>query len=168
MEVVLAKLEDLNQIKEMYTKIIENMYEDNIKIWNEYYPNEVFESDIEQQNLYLLKNDGEILGAFAIYEFDNSFEGVEWEKTSEKAYLLNRLGVNVKCLHQGIGKKLISEACKIAKRNNARYLRLLVSEVNTPAINLYFNCGFKKVPGVYEEVINDNFSLNEYGFEMLL
>lgn len=168
MEVVLAKLEDLNQIKEMYTKIIKKMYKDDIKIWNEYYPNEVFESDIEQQNLYLLKNDGEILGAFSIYEFDNSFEGIEWEGINEKAYLLNRLGVNVKYLQQGIGKKLITEACKIAKGNNARYLRLLVSEVNTPAINLYFNYGFKKVPGVYKEVINDNFSLNEYGFEMLL
>ena len=168
MEIILAKLEDLSQIKEMYTKIIENMYENNIKIWNEYYPNEEFESDIKHQNLYLLKNAGEILGAFAIYEFNNSFEGVEWEKPNEKAYQLNRLGVNIKYLHQGIGKKLITEARKIAEDNNASFLRLLVSDINTPAINLYFNCGFKKVPGVYKEVIDDDFSLNEYGFEMLL
>lgn len=168
MKIVLAGLEDLNQIKEMYTKIIENMYENDIKIWNEYYPNEVFKSDIEQQNFYLLKNGSEILGAFAIYEFNKSFEGVEWEDKNAKAYLLNRLGVNVKYLHQGIGKKMISEACKIAKSKDARYLRLLVSEINTPAINLYFSCGLKKVTGVYKEIIRDDFSLNEYGFEILL
>ena len=52
MKVVIAKLEDLNKIKEMYTEIVENMYDNNIKIWNEYYPNEVFKSDIEQGTLY--------------------------------------------------------------------------------------------------------------------
>ena len=168
MEVVLARLEDLNQIKEMYTRIIKNMYENDIKIWNEYYPNEVFESDIKQQNLYLLKNDKEILGVFSLYEFVNSFDGLEWENDAAKAYVINRLGVNVKYLHQGIGKKLINEACKIAKSKDAKYLRLLVSEINTPAINLYSNCGFKKVSGIYKEIIHDDFSLNEYGFEMLL
>ena len=46
MEIVVAKLEDLNRVKEIYNKIIKNMYDNDIKIWNEYYPNEVFESDI--------------------------------------------------------------------------------------------------------------------------
>ena len=36
MEIVLAKIEDLNKIKDMYTKIVENMYANGIKIWNKY------------------------------------------------------------------------------------------------------------------------------------
>ena len=42
MEIVLAKLDDLQNIKDMYTKIVDNMYENNIKIWNYDYPIEYF------------------------------------------------------------------------------------------------------------------------------
>ena len=168
MEIVLAKLEDLNQIKAMYTKIIKNMYDNDIKIWNEYYPNDVFEFDIEQGNLYLLKENENILGAFVMYEHKNPEEDVEWADSKAKSYLLNRVGVNVEYLRQGIGKKLINEACALAKDKGAKYLRLFVSEINTPAINLYLNCEFKKVNGIHKEKISDDFSLNEYGFEMEL
>jgi len=168
MELVLARLEDLNKIKDMYTKIIKNMYDNDIKIWNEYYPNEVFKSDIEQEHLYLLKENENILGSFVIYEHENPEEDVEWENSKEKSYLLNRVGVNVEYLRQGIGQKLINEACALAKDKGAKYLRLLVSEVNVPAINLYLKCNLKKVNGIHEEKIRDDFSLNEYGFEMIL
>ena len=89
MKIVVAKLEDLNSIKEIYKKIIKNMYDNDIKIWNEYYPNEVFESDIEQGNLYLLKEDNNILGAFVLYEHKNLEEGLEWADCKAKSYLLN-------------------------------------------------------------------------------
>lgn len=168
MELVLAKLEDLTKIKEMYTKIIKNMDDNNIKIWNEYYPNEVFEDDIENESLYLLKEQGNILGAFVMYEHKNPEEDIKWENSTAKAYLLNRVGVNVEYLRQGIGKKLINKAYQLAKNKGAKYLRLLVSEINIPAINLYLKCEFKKVNGIHKEKIRDDFSLNEYGFEINL
>ena len=168
METVLAKLEDLQNIKDMYFKIIENMYSNNIKIWNEYYPNEVFEEDIANENLYLLKENENILGAFAMYEHINPEEDIEWEDKDAKAYLLNRVGVNVEYLRQGIGKKLIESACEIASLKGAGYLRLLVSDVNNPAIELYTKCNFNKLKGIHEERIREDFSLYEYGFEMQL
>ena len=168
MKVVIAKLEDLNKIKEMYTEIVENMYDNNIKIWNEYYPNEVFKSDIEQGTLYLLKENENILGAFVMYEHKNLEEDLKWQDCNAKSYLLNRVGVNVQYLRQGIGKKLIEEASKLAQKKGGKYLRLLVSEINTPAINLYLKCSFKKVNGIHKEKINENFSINEYGFEIEL
>lgn len=91
MKIVVAKLEDLNQIKEIYKKIIKNMYDNDIKIWNEYYPIEVFESDIQQGNLYLLKDNNNILGAFAMYEHENLEKGLEWENCSAKSFVLNRI-----------------------------------------------------------------------------
>lgn len=168
MNLVVAKLEDLNQIKEVYKEIIKNMNKNNIKIWNEYYPTEVFESDIEEGNLYLLKDNKIILGAFAMYEHRDFEEEFEWTNSNEKSFLLNRIGVNVDYLHQGIGTKIISEASKLAKKEDAKYLHLLVSDINVPAINLYLKCNFKKVNGIYEEKIDDNFSVYEYGFEKKL
>ena len=60
METVLAKLEDLQNIKDMYFKIIDNMYKNNIKIWNDDYPIEDFEIDIKESQLYLLKENNNI------------------------------------------------------------------------------------------------------------
>ena len=154
MKIVLAELKDLAQIKEIYTKIVKNMYNNGIEIWNEYYPNEVFETDIENKSLYLLKENNNILGAFVMYEHNNLEDDIKWEDKTAKAYLLNRVGVNVEYLRQGVGKKLISFAGNLAKEKGAKYLRLLVSEFNIPAINLYSK--------------SEDYSLNEYGFEMRL
>lgn len=168
METVLAKLEDLQNIKDMYFKIIDNMYKNNIKIWNDDYPIEDFVIDIENENLYLLKENDNILGAFALYEHTNPEEDLEWKDKDAKAYLLNKVGVNVDYLRQGIGEKLVNSACKIASLKGAGYLRLLVSDVNNPAIELYTKCNFNKLKGIHEERIRADFSLYEYGFEMQL
>lgn len=168
MEIILAKKDDLEQIKGIYTKIVNNMHANGITIWNQYYPNEVFESDIENDNLYLLKEGENILGAFAMYEHTNPETDVEWGNKTAKAFLLNRVGVNVDFLRQGIGKKLINYACELAKDKGAEYLRLLVSELNNPAIELYLKCNFNKLKGVHVEKIREDFSLNEYGFEKKL
>lgn len=168
MEIVLAKLDDLQNIKDMYTKIVDNMYENNIKIWNYDYPIEDFEIDIKESQLYILKDNDNILGGFVIYEHTNPEEDVEWEDKNAKAFILNRLGVNVEYLRQGIGEKLVKEACNIAASKGAGYLRLLVSDVNNPAIELYTKCKFNKLKGIHEERIRTDFSLYEYGFEVQL
>ena len=165
MKLVLATIKDLNKIKEMYTKIIKNMYKNNIKIWNDFYPNEVFKSDIENKYLYILKKDNKIVGCFSLYEHKDIEKDIMWKDKKAKAFLLNRVGVNINYLNQGIGQEIINRACKIAKEKEAKYLRLLVSDINTPAINLYIKCNLSKVKGVHEEIINDKVSIYEYGFE---
>lgn len=168
MEIVLAKLGDLNEIKEVYTKIIDNMYINDIKIWNEYYPNEVFELDIKNNNMFLLKDNNEIIGAFVLYEHIDVEDDIMWEDRNAKAYLLNRVGVNVKYLNNGIGQRIIANACEIAKSKGAKYLRLLVSDKNRPAINLYEKCDLKRKNGIHVEKIRDDYSIHEYGYELLL
>ena len=66
------------------------------------------------------------------------------------------------------GQKIINSACKIATKKGAGYLRLLVSELNNPAIELYTKCKFNKLKGIHEAKVNENCTLNEYGFEMQL
>ena len=38
-------------------------------------------------------------------------------------------------------------------------------DINQPAINLYIKNGFKRAEGIYDEIIDDNLTLHEYGFE---
>ncbi len=63
---------------------------------------------------------------------------------------------------------MLEKAKATARNLGAAYLRLFVVDINKPAINLYMKNGFKKVNGVYDEVIEDGFVLHEYGFETAL
>ena len=42
-----AVMQDLPQLKDMYKRIIKNMNEQNIQIWDDIYPCEFFEDDIK-------------------------------------------------------------------------------------------------------------------------
>ncbi len=162
----LAEKDDLPQLKEMYKKIVEKMNDMDIKIWNEYYPYEVFEKDIDKKQLYLLVENKKILAAFVVTELIAPKSNLGWEKPEAPAMYLNRIGVNVEYLKKGLGSLIIEEAKKIAKGKNIDFLRLLVVKTNIPAINLYLKAGFKQVSGEWKEDIVPGKILYEYGFEI--
>ena len=56
-----AVMQDLPQLKDMYKRIIKDMNEQNIQIWDDIYPCEFFEDDIKNNQLYILLNNGEIV-----------------------------------------------------------------------------------------------------------
>ncbi len=161
----LAKQSDLPQLKKMYEKIIHNMNKNNIKIWDEIYPCEFFEDDIKIKSLYILSDDNDIAAAFTLCESIDGENHVKWKNIKEKALYIDRFGVNVNYLRQGIGGLMLKNAMELAKQKGAKYLRLFVVDINKPAINLYLKNGFKRVEGIYEEKIDD-FVLREYGFEI--
>ena len=170
MKTRLAKYSDLPQLKTMFDKVVKNMDSYGVCIWNEYYPYEEFERDIERQQLYLLMDEEVIVATFVLYEFKTTcLDCLTWQENTAKAMLLNRFGVNVDYLRQGMGVKALDEAKRIAKNQSAKYIRLTVVDSNTPAINLYKKYGFTKVDGIYEEYIPEsNTTLYEYGFEIKL
>ena len=170
MKTRLAKYSDLPQLKTMFDKVVKNMNSHGGCIWNEYYPYEEFERDIERQQLYLLMDEEVIVATFVLYEFKTTcLDCLTWQDNTAKAMLLNRFGVNVDYLRQGMGVKALDEAKRIAKSQSAKYIRLTVVDSNTPAINLYKKYGFTKVDGIYEEYIPEsNTTLYEYGFEIKL
>ncbi len=167
MDLRLAIIGDLSKLKAVYGNIIDNMNRNNISIWDEIYPYEFFKDDIENNRLYLLVEEhDDIVAAFALCE-SNAGEGyVKWENANDKALYLDRFGVNVNYSRRGIGSIMLKYAIKLTKQKNAKYLRLFVVDINNPAINLYLKNGFKQVDGIYEERIDDDLILLEYGFEI--
>lgn len=167
MDLTLAKKSDLPQIKTMYKKIIDNMNKNDIQIWDEIYPCEFFQDDIQNKSLYILTEGNDIVAAFALCESNDGEDhlNLKWKNVKEKALYIDRLGVNVNYLRQGVGGLMLKNAMKLAKQKDAKYLRLFVVDINKPAIKLYLKNGFKRVDGTYEEKIDD-FVLREYGFEI--
>lgn len=166
MNLRLATMSDLPQIIKMYKKIITKMYDNNIYIWDEIYPCKYFENDIKNNQLYLLINNNEIISAFALCRLNDTAKSVNWTDKNAKALYIERLGVNIDYLRNGIGCVAVNKAIVLARQMNAEYLRLFVVDNNYAAINLYQKVGFKKVDGIYEEVIDDDLILHELGFEI--
>jgi ribosomal protein S18 acetylase RimI-like enzyme len=163
-----AVMQDLPQLKDMYKRIIKNMNEQNIQIWDDIYPCEFFEDDIKNNRLYILLNNGEIVSAFVLSDTNSGETAVEWNDNHAKAVYIDRLGVNIKYLKKGLGSLMLDKAKEIAKTLNAEYLRLFVVNINIPAIQLYTKKEFVKVNGVYNEIFDDGFVLHEHGYEIKL
>ncbi|UWO54480.1 GNAT family N-acetyltransferase [Catenibacterium mitsuokai] len=163
-----AVMQDLPQLKDMYKRIIKNMNEQNIQIWDDIYPCEFFEDDIKNNKLYILLNNGEIVSAFVLSDTNSGETAVEWNDNHAKAVYIDRLGVNIKYLKKGLGSLMLDKAKEIAKTLNAEYLRLFVVDINIPAIQLYTKKEFVKVNGVYNEIFDDGFVLHEHGYEIKL
>lgn len=116
MNLRLANSNDLPKIKDMYSKIINNMNNNNIDIWDDIYPNEFFNDDIENKCLYLLvEKNGDIVAAFALNEFNDGENYVAWERSDKKALYIDRVGVNIDYLRRGVGSALLEYAVNIAK-----------------------------------------------------
>lgn len=166
MNLRLANIDDLPRLKDMYKNIVDKMNNNNISIWDETYPCEFFSNDILNSRLYLLTDNHEIVAAFVLSDSSDGESYMKWEKDNDKALYLERLGTNVNYSRQGIGGITIKHAIKLAKQDNAKYLRLFVVDINKPAINLYLKNGFKQVDGIYNQKMNDDVILREYGFEI--
>lgn len=168
MELRLANEADLPRLKIMYNKIVTQMNENNIQIWDDVYPSEFLAEDIKPKHLYVLIDHETIVGAFALSDTHLGAQAMQWENTQAKAFYIDRFGVNADYLKRGLGSLMLKEAMTVAKDKAGEYLRLFVVDMNTPAIKLYIKNGFKQVEGVLEEKIDDELTLWEYGFEIKL
>lgn len=168
MELRKATLNDLPRIKAVFRDIVSEMYRSGIRIWDEVYPCEFFAEDIENDRLYILCDGDEIVSTFALCKTSGGAEYIEWQDKNAKAVYLYRLAVNVRYRHRGAGRLTVDTAAETAKSLGYEYLRLLVSDKNSPAVSLYENSGFTKGGGVYKEDIVKSTVLYEYGYEIRL
>lgn len=163
-----AAMIDLPQIKVVYQKLIERMNQDGIEIWDDIYPCDFFAEDIEKDCLYVLMDEETVVSAFALCDSNGGDEAVQWENAQAKSIYIDRFGVNVDYARKGIGSRMLDYACETAREKGVDYLKLFVVDINSPAIRLYEKNGFIRVAGIYDEVIDEELTLHEYGFEKYL
>ncbi len=168
MKLILAKLNDLDDLQTMYKKVIIHMQSSGLNFWDEYYPCPLFANDIKNGNLYLILDENEIVSAFVLSSEHEGIDRVKWEQSDSKAFYLDRFAVSTKHMRQGIGTLTIEYAKKVAKEKGATYLRLFVVINNIPAINLYQKLAFKRASGIYAETYEEGLFLRQYGYEIKL
>ena len=166
MDFRLAVMRDLDQLKAMYRRIVQNMNAQGIQIWDEIYPCEFLEEDIKMNRLYVLLDGDRIVSAFALSATSSGEGAVQWMDNRARALYIDRLGVDTAYSKRGIGSFMLARAGEITKAAGAEYLRLFVVDINKPAIGLYCRNGFAQAGGIYTETFSDGFTLHEYGYEI--
>ena len=63
---------------------------------------------------------------------------------------------------------MLAKAKETARTLGAKYLRLFVVDINIPAIQLYSKNEFTRVKGIYDERIDSDYILHQYGYEIQL
>lgn len=163
----LAKKDDLSKLENMFISIVEQMDKNGIHIWNEYYPFEEFENDIDNQRLYLLVEGELICSAFVLLDDIDGSDCFDWKNKKAKAKYMGRFGVNTEFLRKGIASKTIQYAKDMCRKIDVGFLRLTVERNNYPAISLYLKNGFVSVGGEYKEYSPTlGKTINEVGYEL--
>jgi GNAT superfamily N-acetyltransferase len=160
-----AKLSDVKEIMEIINTTVEEMKSYNNTQWDENYPQgKDFEKDIEQGDLYIEIEDGNIKGFICVnYTEPIEYSDLEWS-SNEKSMVVHRMSVNSKFRNSGIGSKLMNFAEQLAIKNGFKYLK-----TDTYSINTKMNSLFKKFN--YEFVGEMNFLGKEkpfYCYEKML
>lgn len=160
-----ARTADLPALNEMFTAIVEHMDRTGVPIWNQFYPFDYFEEDIENGVMYVLEVGGTIAAAFSLCRECEGAAHVTWERSEAPVIYFDRFGVSVDHRRKGVGRQAIVCAEALAREMGGEYLRLFVVDINRPAISFYESCGFVRAEGYYDEVINEHTTLREYGYE---
>ena len=163
-----VEIKETAQIEKMYKMICRDMRNHHINIWDYNYPCKVIKDDILKGQLYGFFSEDICTGAFALCTSEKYEESIQWSVPARAALYCERIAVNVSERHKGMGKALYEEAMRTASERGCKALRAMIVDVNIPAIQLCEKIGFTKRPGWYENRVDENHILKEYGFEIML
>ena len=150
-KIELAEINDLNDIMKMINNCANDLISKNIFQWNEKYPSrDIFLSDIEKKNLFILKNNSGIIGCIALSsEKDIEYNDVKWLTKDDKNLYLHRLAVDPKFQKKGIGKLLMDFAEDYARNNKFISVRLDTFSKNERNNRFYKSRKYTRLDDVY-------------------
>jgi len=133
-----AKIEDLEEIINLFRERILWFKENDIDQWTKYleqHPKAEFEETIKNSNYFILKANNKIIASFEV-----STDSKLWKDNTTEAYYIYKLATKVNYKKLG---NIIFEICKnIAENNSKDFLRLDCKTDNIKLNKIYENHGF--------------------------
>ena len=118
-----ANCDEIDSVFTLYKKRVAWMDEAGIRQWNvtDYlgaYPKSYYEEQLHNDNLFVLREDCQIIGAVVLLQNDDRWS----DKAKASAYYIHNLVTEP--AYKGAGKIILEEAAKLALCNNKQYIRL--------------------------------------------
>ncbi|WP_316783873.1 GNAT family N-acetyltransferase [Pedobacter frigiditerrae] len=138
-----ATLLDIDPVMQLVKAVVPLMIEAGNFQWDDTYPNpEVFETDIQLQQLWLAEIDGAIAGIAAITtDQEAEYAKVGWD-TNETAIVIHRLAVHPAYQGKGIAVALLEKAELIAINKNIHIFRVDTNSMNKATQALFPRLGY--------------------------
>ena len=146
-----AVTNELSHIIHITQACARHMIAEEIFQWNEQYPSlTAFEKDLENDELYVLEEDGRIKGAIVIStRMDDIYVPIKWiAETSLNGYL-HRLCVHPESQGKGYARKMLDFAEDLLKKQGCLSVRLDTFSKNLRNQRLYEARGYIKREDVY-------------------
>ena len=161
-----AKINELDEIMNMYTSCVDGMQKANIDQWDSTYPNrKIISEDIRNKTFYIFLINDEIIGGINIDKIqDKTYLDIEWKDKGNKYLVVHRLAVRQEFWKKGIGNKLMIFAESLVKEKKLNSIRLDTYSSNPIAINFYLNLGYIKKGEIFLKPNKNEY----YCFEKLI
>ena len=161
-----AKINELDEIMNMYASCVDGMQKANIDQWDSTYPNrKIISEDIRNKSYYIFLINDKIIGGINIDKIqDKTYLDIEWKDKGNKFLVVHRLAVRQEFWKKGIGNKLMIFAESLVKEKKLNSIRLDTYSSNPIAINFYLNLGYIKKGEIFLKPNKNEY----YCFEKLI
>lgn len=161
-----AKINELDEIMNMYASCVDGMQKANIDQWDSTYPNrKIISEDIRNKSFYIFLINDKIIGGINVDKIqDKTYLDVEWKDKDNKFLVVHRLAVRQEFWKKGIGNKLMIFAESLVKEKKLNSIRLDTYSSNPIAINFYLNLGYIKKGEIFLKPNKNEY----YCFEKLI
>ena len=161
-----AKINELDEIMNMYASCVDGMQKANIDQWDSTYPNrKIISEDIRNKSFYIFLINDKIIGGINIDKIqDKTYLDIEWKDKGNKFLVVHRLAVRQEFWKKGIGNKLMIFAESLVKEKKLNSIRLDTYSSNPIAINFYLNLGYIKKGEIFLKPNKNEY----YCFEKLI
>lgn len=168
MEFIKGTLHDLDELEELYRDTIDDLDAHiNYPGWKkDIYPDrETAKEGIEEGHLYVLKDNGHIVGSVILRHVpEEAYEKADWkcDLDYQNIIVVYTLLVHPDARHKKAADILMDAIITYARRLHMKAIRLDVTQGNTPAIHLYQRHGFDYIDTIdlgYGEYGLDAFAL---------
>ena len=123
---------------ELIASCIADMQSKGIDQWGNFYPTkEIISSDIKKQNLYVYKQDSQLIGIVALENTqDEEYDKIQW-RGNGNFLVIHRLTVTPAFQKQGYATKIMDWVETFAKTHNYTSIRLDAYTGNPASMKLY-------------------------------
>ena len=146
-----AKISEIKDILNITKACATKMQENGIFQWNEHYPSETaFVRDVERNELYVIEENGAILGTIVIStHMDEEYVPIEWLTPNGNSTYIHRLSIHPDHQGKGLAQQLMNFAENNSRENGFLSVRLDTFSQNHRNQRFYEQRGYQKLGDIF-------------------